>query len=157
MALNYFDIPAIQRETSRVPRAGSESVLYGVWNTILTWQFPVQQGYVTRPQDRHTSQAGQRGFSDLHTFQYPSAQQRANKFLIVQCKRTGLETRASTWGEVCNNSINIFLQPTAPGMSTERRVRDIGDPTVPSTAGRLHLKNDRIAIQQILDHIKANH
>ncbi|KAJ6076110.1 hypothetical protein N7499_008091 [Penicillium canescens] len=145
MALNYFDIPAIQREISRVPRAGSESVLYGVWNTILTWQFPVQQGYVTRPQDRHTSQAGQRGFSDLHTFQYPSAQQRTNKFLIVQCKRTGLETGASTWGEGVQQ-LDQYLS-----------VRDIGDPTVPSTAGRLHLKNDRIAIQQILDHIKANH
>ncbi|KAJ6025963.1 uncharacterized protein N7446_013126 [Penicillium canescens] len=179
MALNYFDIPAIQRETSRVPRAGSESVLYGVWNTILTWQFPVQQGYVTRPQDRHTSQAGQRGFSDLHTFQYPSAQQRANKFLIVQCKRTGLETRASTWGEGVQQ-LDQYLSAThrtrhvnrtpvygiiAVGMymrvylydDATNSVRDIGDPTVPSTAGRLHLKNDRIAIQQILDHIKANH
>jgi uncharacterized protein (DUF3084 family) len=39
------------------------------------------------------------GFSDLHTYQYPSAQQQANKFLIVQCKRTRLETRTSTWNE----------------------------------------------------------
>ncbi|KAJ5980764.1 hypothetical protein N7481_008062 [Penicillium waksmanii] len=54
-------IPALQQEINRVPRAGPECILYGVWNTILTWQFPVQEGYVTRPQDRHTSQTGQRG------------------------------------------------------------------------------------------------
>lgn len=174
-----MDIPAIRQEISRVPRAGPESVLYGVWNTILTWQFPVQQGYVTRPQDRHTSQAGQKGFSDLHTYQYPSAQQRANKFLIVQCKRTGLETRTSTWGEGVQQ-LDQYLSAThrtrhvnptpvygmvAVGMymrvyqyhDATYSVGNIIDPRVPSTAIPLHLENDCIAIQQILDHIKANH
>jgi hypothetical protein len=139
----------------------------------------VQEGYVTRPQDRHTSQAGQMGFSDLHTYQYPSAQQRANKFLIVQCKRTGLETRAATWDEGVRQ-LDQYLSAThrtrhvnrtpvygivAVGMymrvyeydDASNSVADIVHPRVPSTRIGLHLKNDRIAIQRILDHIKANH
>ncbi|CAI7677861.1 unnamed protein product [Penicillium manginii] len=111
MAFNYYNLPAIQQEIRRVPRAGPESVLYGVWNTILTWQFPVQEGYVTRPQDRHTSQAGQNGFSDLHTYQYSPGQRRADKFLVVQCKRTGLETRTSVWNEGVQQ-LNQYLSAT---------------------------------------------
>ncbi|CAI7628858.1 unnamed protein product [Penicillium palitans] len=179
MALNYSDIPAIQQEISRVPRAGTESVLYGVWNTILTWEFPVQQGYVTRPQYRHTSQAGQKGFSDLHTYQYPLGQQRATKFLIVQCKRTGLQSRPSTWEEGVHQ-LDQYLSAThrtrhvnptpvygivAVGMfmrvyqyhDATKSVGDITDPGVPSTALPLHLEDDSVAIQQILDHIRLNH
>ncbi|KAJ9488407.1 hypothetical protein VN97_g4876 [Penicillium thymicola] len=58
MALNDFDIPAIQQEISR---AGPESVLYGVWNAILTWQFPVEQDYVTRPPEPSYHPSGAEG------------------------------------------------------------------------------------------------
>lgn len=164
----------------RVPRAGPECILYGVWNTILTWQFPVQEGYVTRPQDRHTSQSGQKGFSDLHTYQYPPGQTKANKFLIVQCKRKGLESQPTTWDEAVQQ-LNQYLSAThgtrrvanpppvygivAVGMymrvyeylDAARSVDDLRAPGVPSSANPLHLKKNRDAIQKILNHIKTNH
>lgn len=83
----------------RINRAGPECVAYGVWNAILSWQFPVVEGYITRPQDKHTSQSGRKGYSDLHTFHYPENGNRATKFLIAQCKRKGLEGRKPVWQE----------------------------------------------------------
>lgn len=134
---------------------------------------------MTRPQDRHASQAGQAGFSDLHTYQYLPAQSGANKFLIVQCKRTGLETRTSTWVEGVRQ-LDQYLSAThrtrhvnqtpvygivAVGMymrvyrynDATNSVENLRGPGIPSTDAALHLKKDSIAIQQILDHIKANH
>ncbi|KAJ5952108.1 uncharacterized protein N7479_010521 [Penicillium vulpinum] len=94
-----FKIHAIEMEAKRIRRAGPECVSYGVWNAILSWQFPVVDGYITRPQDQHTSQSGQKGYSDLHTFHYPDGENKADKFLITQCKRKGLEGRKSVWTE----------------------------------------------------------
>ncbi|CAI7607831.1 unnamed protein product [Penicillium viridicatum] len=56
-------------------------------------------GYITRPQDCHTSQGGQHGFSDMHVYQYVGNAPKATKFLIVQCKRAGYETRDAVWDD----------------------------------------------------------
>ncbi|OJJ44471.1 hypothetical protein ASPZODRAFT_18662 [Penicilliopsis zonata CBS 506.65] len=85
----YLSIPAISNEINRIRRSRYESVLYGVWTSILTWQFPVTEGYVTCPQARHGSQSGERGWSDLHTYHYPNGSNTADRFLFVQCKRRG--------------------------------------------------------------------
>lgn len=39
------------------------------------------------------------GYFDLHTFHYRGDSSTADKFLIVQCKRAGYETRSSIWTE----------------------------------------------------------
>lgn len=134
---------------------------------------------MTRPQDRHASQASQAGFSDLHTYQYLPARAGANKFLIVQCKRRGLETRDSTWVEGVRQ-LEQYLSAThrtrrvnqtpvygivAVGMymrvyeynDATNSVVNLRRPGVPRTDEPLHLRENRIAIQQILDHIKADH
>ncbi|KAJ5798751.1 uncharacterized protein N7503_006256 [Penicillium pulvis] len=96
---NYYNMQAVREEIDRVPRAGHESIVYGVWNAILSSIFTPQNGYIVRPQDVHTSQSGARGYSDLHVFHYLPGARRATKFLIVQCKRAGGETQPSVWRE----------------------------------------------------------
>ncbi|KAJ5206134.1 hypothetical protein N7491_003247 [Penicillium cf. griseofulvum] len=157
MAQTYFDIPAID---------------------ILAWQFPVEQGYITRPQDRHSSQSGRKGFSDLHTYQYPSGGGRANKFLIVQCKRKGLETRDSVWLDAVGQ-LNQYLSashgsrhtnPTpvygivAIGMYMRAykyndMTRTVDDFSLPgqSSDQPFDIKKDRAVVQRILDIIKEDH
>ncbi|KAJ5167741.1 uncharacterized protein N7482_003335 [Penicillium canariense] len=95
----YLRNNAITQEIELISRRRPESVLYGVWTAILALQFPITRGYVTRPQDQHTSQGGQRGFSDLHIFQYAGNATQANKFLMVQCKTAGTETRTAIWDD----------------------------------------------------------
>ncbi|KAJ5212362.1 uncharacterized protein N7498_004008 [Penicillium cinerascens] len=107
----YRRIHAIEQEMKRVRKGDHESTIYGVWNSILSLQFPITQGYVTRPQDRHTSQAGEQGFSDLHVFHYPSTATTATKFLIVQCKRKGDEGKGSVWIEAINQ-LDRYLSAT---------------------------------------------
>jgi len=77
-------------------------------------------GYVTRPQDRHSSQSGERGFSDLHTNQYRDGERRASKFLIVQCKRAGLESRPGVWKEGVAQ-LNRYLAATHRTRSQDSR------------------------------------
>ncbi|KAJ5440719.1 hypothetical protein N7491_003125 [Penicillium cf. griseofulvum] len=62
-------------------------------------------------ENRHTNQSGKKGFANLHTYQYPSGGGRANKFLIVQCKRKGLETRDSAWIEAVGQ-LSQYLSAT---------------------------------------------
>ena len=82
--------------------------MYGVWSAILNAQFTGSSGYITQPQDRHSSQPGRAGFSDLHTFQYRDDYSPAAKFLITQCKRPGLEGRNVTWAEGVNQLIRYL-------------------------------------------------
>ncbi|KAF3019037.1 hypothetical protein E8E15_000358 [Penicillium rubens] len=97
MSQTYYDFDAIQREINRIsrPSAEGESVMYGVWNSILTWQFDIRNGYVTCPQDRHSLQSGSRGFSDFEVHQYVGNTRK--RFLVVQCKKPGGEFGGYTW------------------------------------------------------------
>lgn len=111
----------------RVPRAGHEAVLYGAWNAILSWQFDVRDGYITRPQDKHASQSGkggfsdlQGGFSDLHTYHYVDNATTPTKFLIVQWKRPDRYTRGSTWLEGVDQ-LSRYLAATHGTRRKDRR------------------------------------
>lgn len=95
----YCSINAIAQELDRIRESDPESTLYGVWNAILSFQFPLSEGYITSPQDEHTAQSSEKGYFDLHTFHYRGDSSTADKFLIVQCKRAGYETRSSIWTE----------------------------------------------------------
>jgi hypothetical protein len=106
-----MSLHAVVEEIKRIKNKEPESILYGVWNSILNFQFPVQEGYITRPQDEHTSQSGEKGYSDLHTFHYSGESSTADKFLIVQCKRAGFETRSSVWIEGVGQ-LNRYLAAT---------------------------------------------
>ncbi|KAJ5954983.1 hypothetical protein N7501_009262 [Penicillium viridicatum] len=99
MSQTYYDFDAIRREIRRIrlPRAGGESVMYGVWNSILTWQFDIRDGYVTCPQDHHSLQAGTHGFSDFEVHRYVGNTRK--RFLVVQCKRPGGEFSGYTWNQ----------------------------------------------------------
>lgn len=99
------------QEIERVKPRDPESTIYGIWNSILSLQFPITQGYVIRPQDKHTDQAGQNGFSDLHVFHYPGVATTATKFLIVQCKRMGDENKSSVWVEAVDQ-LDRYLYAT---------------------------------------------
>lgn len=184
--VQYLKIPAIRYEIERIPRAGSECIMYGVWNAILSWQFPVTDGYVTRPQDQHTKQSGEKGFSDLHTFHYRGSSKDAVKFLIVQCKRAGLETRPSVWAEGVNQLIR-YLTATHGARRPDDRTpvygtvaiglfmrvyryddirQTVSDWTAPgvrhnrSPAGLiapLHIQSHHDRIQRMLNYIRDNH
>ena len=65
----------------------------------LDSELPLVQSYITRHQDQRASQAGERGFSDLHTYQYRGHATSTNKLLIVQCKKAELETQSSVWAD----------------------------------------------------------
>jgi hypothetical protein len=81
--------------------------MYGIWDAILNWQFPVTDGYITRPQDLHKKFGGKKGFSDFHTFQYDAAGQQ-KFFLITQCKAVEGESRQSTWKEASDQLISYL-------------------------------------------------
>ncbi|KAJ5246765.1 hypothetical protein N7468_001748 [Penicillium chermesinum] len=184
-AVNYLSLAAVQAEINRIPRERYECVLYGVWNTILTWQFRVENGYVTRPQDRHSRQRGRAGYSDLHTYQYPAVGRRASKFLIVQCKKHGHEGEASTWTQG-RNQLRQYLSnthgrrrwgtrtPVYGILSVGHLVRfykyvdvgeDIRDLNIQSilrstrirNGDSLHIQTDCRQIQRILNHIRSHH
>ncbi|KAJ5213482.1 hypothetical protein N7449_000651 [Penicillium cf. viridicatum] len=125
----FFEIHAIHEEIKRIDRAGPECVAYGVWNAIFSWQFPVVDGYITRPQDKHTLQAGKKGYSDLHTFHYRDHEEKATKFLITQCKRKGLEGRESVWNEGARQ-LKQYLSATHKTRSAHRRTPVYGIVTV---------------------------
>jgi hypothetical protein len=93
-----MSLHAVVEEIKRIKNKEPESILYGVWNSILNFQFPVQEGYITRPQDEHT-------------FHYSGESSTADKFLIVQCKRAGFETRSSVWIEGVGQ-LNRYLAAT---------------------------------------------
>jgi hypothetical protein len=95
----------------------------------LSWQFPVVDGYITRPQDKHTLQAGRKGYSDLHTFHYRDREGKATKFLITQCKRKGLEGRKSVWDEGARQ-LKEYLSATHKTRSVHRRTPVYGIITV---------------------------
>ncbi|KAJ5610783.1 hypothetical protein N7510_007502 [Penicillium lagena] len=178
---NYWQVHAIQEEIRRVPHAGHESVLYGVWNTILTWQFPVIDGYVTRPQDTHTSQSGEAGYSDLHTYQYVADNRTATKFLLTQCKKAGLETQDSTWQEG-HDQLSRYSASTHGRRRADRRSPVYGIVAVgnymraykydddqklvvewapwgmnASEILRIDKVDDKPHVQRILDHIRDHH
>ena len=153
--------------------------MYGVWNTILCRQFPHDNGYITRPQDRHTNQRGEHGFSDFHTFQrFPDNS--VSKFLIVQCKRGGLEDSVRAWNQGIQQ-LNRYLgaihgtrQPhertpaygiLAVGQMMRVYQYDDVSRTVRPTriigggapGAKLHLENNPETIQTILNHIRDHH
>lgn len=78
----------------------TQSTLYGVWSSILYLQFPVSQGYIARPQDQHTSQVGEWGFSDQYTYRY----------LTMQCKKARRETQGSVWAKSWGVTTTIVYQ-----------------------------------------------
>lgn len=145
----------------------------------LSLQFPIAQGYVTRPQDEHTSQSGERGFSDLHTFQYRGTSNTADKFLIVQCKRAEYEGWSSVWAEGVHQ-LDRYLSATHGTRRPQHRTPVFGilavgkymrvykyddvNRCVLNWAPRglrrgetWHLNDHASAVQRILDHILNNH
>ena len=150
-----------------------------MWNSILSFQFPICQGYVTRPQDEHTTQSGAKGYSDLHTFHYRGESSTADKFLIVQCKRAGSETRSSVWAEGVSQ-LNQYLAAThgtrrpldrSPvygiiAVGRFMRVYKYDDinrsvlnwsPRGVQAGKEWDLKEGDLTVQKILDHILNNH
>ncbi|KAJ5522138.1 hypothetical protein N7527_006253 [Penicillium freii] len=153
---------------------------------FTTFQFPISDGYITRPQDCHTSQGGQRGFSDLHVFQYVGNAPKATKFLIAQCKRAGYETRDAVWDDAVQQ-LSEYLSNTHGRRRPAERIPVYGIVAVgrymrayrydninqcvlnwaPSgmrgprdqlqNHGPWHLKNDAGNVQLILNHILNNH
>lgn len=81
--------------------------MYGIWDAILNWQFPVTDEYITRPQALHRQFRGRKGFSDFHTFQYDAAG-RERYFLITQCKPPYGETQKGVWNEARDQLISYF-------------------------------------------------
>ncbi|KAJ5783322.1 uncharacterized protein N7518_008999 [Penicillium psychrosexuale] len=77
--------------------AEGESVMYGVWISILTWQFDPRDGYITCP--HHSLQFSSRGFSDFQVHQYIS--------LVVQCKG---EFGGYIW-DGARDQLEKYLQP----------------------------------------------
>ncbi|KAJ5670078.1 uncharacterized protein N7477_005441 [Penicillium maclennaniae] len=175
----YHQNNAILQELRRLRRGDHESTIYGIWNSILSLQFPITQGYVTRPQDRHTDQAGKKGFSDLHVFHYRGAASTATKFLIVQCKRIGDEGKKSVWKQAIGQ-LNRYLGAThgrrpranrtavygIAGIGKEMRVFKYDDvkqrvfewaPHGWLRGSKFHLENNRVKVQQILDAILNDH
>ena len=164
-------------KSSLLPNTDYKSTLYGVWNSILTRQFPISDGDVTRPQDVHSGQAGGQGFSDLHTYQYQLPTTRKKKFLITQCKRTGLESWASIWRQAVD-LLDRYIGSTRTRASARyypaygivaigkymrvykyddrNGITDWAPPGLPS--GKYwHLKDHAEQVQTILDHIRDYH
>lgn len=67
----------------------------GIWSTVLNFYFPLDEGYVNRPQ---YPSAG--GVSDLTTAQWLRDPQNAlyeREFLVTQFKRARFENRDAEW------------------------------------------------------------
>ncbi|KAJ5211012.1 hypothetical protein N7491_010828 [Penicillium cf. griseofulvum] len=178
---SYLSINAIAQEVSRIKKSDPESTLYGAWNAILSFQFPVSEGYITRPQDEHTSQSGEKGYSDLHTFHYQGNSSTADKFLIVQCKRAGYESRPSVWAEGVDQLCRYLSSTHGRRRPSDRspvygivavgkhmRVYKYDDvsgwvlnwspnPRRLKRGKTWHLKDNYNEVQLILDHIRDNH
>jgi hypothetical protein len=176
----YLSIDAIAQEINRIQKRDPESTLYGVWNAILSFQFPVSEGYITRPQDEHTAQSGEKGYSDLHTFHYQKNSSTADKFLIVQCKRAAYETHSSVWAEGVDQLRRYLSSTHGRRRPSHRspvygivavgkhmrvyRYDDVSQSVLDwSPSRRLergkhrNLKKDSEEIQLILNHIRDNH
>ncbi|CAG8115909.1 unnamed protein product [Penicillium nalgiovense] len=178
---SYGCINAIAQELGRIRESDPESTLYGVWNAILSFQFPVSEGYITRPQDEHTEHSGEKGYSDLHTFHYQGNSSTADKFLIVQCKRAGYETRSSVWAEgvdqLCRYLSSTHGRRRPSGRSPVYgivavgkymrvyRYDDVRQSVIDWSPNSRKLKKGKVwnleenydEIQLILDHIRDNH
>ncbi|CEJ58100.1 hypothetical protein PMG11_06770 [Penicillium brasilianum] len=174
----YLQYHAISQEIQNMPQMALESVSYGIWNAILSVQFPVPDGYIVRSQDRHTPQPGRHGYSDFHVFHYRANATNAVKFLIVQCKRPGTENWDSVWATAVDQ-LNEYLSAThgnrppaarspvygiaAVGRATQfYKYNDIKQEVSPwklrgMRKDVLDLKGDAVRIQQMLDHIRDNH
>lgn len=90
-----MSIPAIAHEVNDLRKDSDESAIYGIWDVILNWTFPVTAGYITRPQVSHSFHDGKRGYSDFHTFEL--GVQPWKLFLITQCKAYKLQSYESVW------------------------------------------------------------
>ncbi|KAJ5095751.1 hypothetical protein NUU61_005107 [Penicillium alfredii] len=179
----YLSNHAIKQEMEliRLRPGDPESTQYGLWNAILGLQFPVSQGFITRPQDRHSSQAGAYGFSDLHTYHYRGTATHATKFLIVQCKRPSASTQSSVWRQAVDQ-LDEYLSNThgtrrpanrtpvygivAIGLKLRVYKYDDVNQGVLNWAPRgsgvkggtmLNLDKDATKVQWILNHIYHNH
>ncbi|KAJ9309935.1 hypothetical protein DTO217A2_573 [Paecilomyces variotii] len=93
--VTYMSIPAIAHEVNDLRKDSDESAIYGIWDVILNWTFPVTAGYITRPQVSHSFHDGKRGYSDFHTFEL--GVQPWKLFLITQCKAYKLQSYESVW------------------------------------------------------------
>ncbi|QKX60447.1 uncharacterized protein TRUGW13939_07592 [Talaromyces rugulosus] len=122
--VTYLNVPAIRAELDGIKKGTSEGHVAGVWNAILSWMFPVTDGYVTRPQDIHRYFGGAKGFSDLHTFQYDAAGRR-RFFLIVQCKPYSSEGSTADWQEAANQ-LRDYLSAIHKTRPAGRRTRVYG-------------------------------
>ncbi|KAJ6012427.1 hypothetical protein N7522_002782 [Penicillium canescens] len=178
---SYRSIHAIAQELDRIERNDPESIVYGVWNAILSFQFPVSEGYITRPQDEHTAQSGEKGYSDLHTFHYQENSSTADKFLIVQCKRAGYETHASVWAEGVDQLCQYLSSTHGRRRPSDRspvygivavgkymrvyKYDDVNEsvlnwspnPRRLKKGNLWHLEENYEQVQLILDHIRDNH
>jgi hypothetical protein len=141
-------------------------------------QFPVADGYIVRPQDRHDSQGGRQGYSDFHVFHYRNNATTAVKFLIVQCKRPGTERQDAVW-EQAVDQLNEYLSAThgkrppaarspvygIAAVGKKMRVYKYDDinQQVLNWAPRgmrwdlWDVVDDAEKVQRILDHIRDNH
>lgn len=132
-----------------------------------------------RPQDKHTDQAGEEGFSDLHVFHYRGAATTATKFLIVQCKRKGDEGKPSVWEEAVDQ-LSRYLSATHGRRRPADRSSVYGMACVGEymrvykyddineqvlnwaphgwlTGSCFNIKDDHVKVQEILDVILADH
>lgn len=170
----YWFNHAIRAEIEKSENT-SESHMYGIVNAILARQFPVQDLYITRPQNRASFLGGGHGYSDFHTIHYVDDETRC--FLITQCKATGYENRDSVWLQA-QRQLRDYL-------GTEHATRDQGErsPAYGMVVNGLgvrffrydddnqeikrlspraldnwwHLKRDHALIQQRLNYIRNNH
>ncbi|RJE24731.1 hypothetical protein PHISCL_02940 [Aspergillus sclerotialis] len=175
----YIHLDAIKQEIDNITTDDSESVVDGLWISILTWEFPIEQGYVTRPQARHGTQPGKRGWSDLHTYQYTHGTGSPRKFLIVQCKRPSRERQRGAWRDG-RNQLEIYFRATYGGRQGEQtpaygilaigrlmkayknndntnRIRRWAPPGVKTCPKGHHISGNARKIKQILDHIRRDH
>lgn len=147
--------------------------MYGVWNSILTWQFGIPNGYVTCPQDHHSLQAGSRGFSDFEVHRYVGNTRK--RFLVVQCKKPGGEFGGYTW-----NRARVQLERYLASIHRDPQSRPVVHGIVAigqwlrfyeydgtmhemdcqpgkPREDQLNLVTDRIIVQDRLNYIRNNH
>lgn len=104
--LQYLQHNAIKLEIESLRQDTSESHMYGIWDAILNYKFPVASGYITRPQDLHRTYGGSRGFSDFHTMERLKGDRKF--FLLTQCKAAASESQEADWNRAVQQLKDYF-------------------------------------------------
>ncbi|KAJ5835663.1 hypothetical protein N7447_001689 [Penicillium robsamsonii] len=127
---SYRSIHAIAQELDRIERNDPESILYGVWNAILSFQFPTHASVWAEGVDQLCQY-----LSSTHGRRRPS--DRSPVYGIVA---VGKYMRVYKYDDVNESVLNWSPNP--------RRLKK----------GNLwHLEENYEQVQLILDHIRDNH